>query len=459
MKSLRFLDRRVGFSLAAVGLLLGMVAPAVVPTLASAAVLTSRSVEMSSAVVGATNVNYQVAFTPQTTGATDMIIYFCDNTPISGTACTTPTGLSTAGATVTAGTGTTGAALDSTTNDTANPGGVGHTGQIAITGMTLGTSAVTLTIGGVTNPSTAETFYARIQTYNSEPAQSSAWAAGPTDTTYKDNGSVALSTSNSIGVQAAVLESLTFCVFGDPGNVNSTTSNEASDDSGYLSGTGTNVGTINSNNIDDLGALTSTSTVPVTDQGPGSSCSDSAAGTYAGGTYASSGFIPASVTLGQYVANGIYALNSSNVSYAADWTQLSTNAASGATVYLKSSNSCSGGGLSTGSGSSCGIPASSGTLTAGTPGFGLAVGTPVNLDGQTGTGTDGAIAPNSNYSAKYDLGSATNGAYGDPIYDTGATPGPETNWDVPLGIGAAISNNTAAGNYHDSLNLVAVGTF
>jgi len=470
----RLFDRRVGFSVGAVGLLFATMAPALVPAFASASTITDRSIQMSSAEpysagppTTGTGVSYQVTFTPATSGATDMLIYFCSNTPLSGTACVAPTGFDLTSATVTAGTGTTGATLDSTSNDAGNPGGT-NKNVIAITGMTLGTSASTLTIGDVTNPSTVGTFYARIQTYASSGAQETAWADtsggavnGDLSTTYTDNGSVALSTNNSLGVSAAVLESLSFCLFGDAGNSNTTTASEASDSSSYLTGTSsTSVGTVDtSHDIYDLGYLTSAN--GLTNQAPGTNCNDSTAATYDGGSTS----ITPNVTLGQYVASNVYALDSSNVSYASDWTQVSTNASGGATVYLKSGNSCTGDGLSDNGGSTCGIPAASGTLTAGTAGFGVALGNAVNLDGQTGTGTDGQITLNSTYNAsgtpKYALGTGSNGTYGTALYNTGTsgTPAPATNWDVPVGLGAAIANNTAAGNYKDNLNLIAVGTF
>lgn len=427
MKSLRFLDRRVGFSLGAVSILFGTMVPAVIPALASAGTITTRSIQMSSSTADATGVSYKLSFTPTTTGLTDMIVYFCDNTPLSGSACTSPTGLSTASATVTAGTGTTGAALELTGHDTANPGGSGHVGQIAITGMTMGTSASTLTINNVTNPD-AGPFYARIQTYDSEAHQEAAWTAGPTDTSYTDSGSVALATTNSIGVSAAVLESLTFCVFGDPGNTDGNrTGANSSDSSTYLGTT--------------LGALTHST---ATTKGPAADCTDTAAGDNT-----------ANVTLGDYLADNVYALGAGGISYAADWSSISTNAQSGATVYLQSSNLCTGGGLSRDGGATCDIPGqATGTLTAGTAGFGVELGTPVNLD-SSATG-DGTITPGAAYSS-YALPTNTSTTYGDSLYTTSGAPA--LHWDVPMGVAATISNNTPAGNYKDTLNEIAVGTF
>lgn len=448
MKSLRFLDRRVGFSVGALGLLLGMVAPAVVPALASAAEITTRSIQMSTSTESAT-ASYKVTFTPATTESNgDVVLWFCSNTPLVGSSCTAPSGLNLASATVT------GAGSEAIVTSGSYAGAGAN--YLVFNGADLASGTpYTVTIGNVTNPDgtnlTGGTFYGRIETFADDTTAKVAGgdtantgtANGLGTASMIDSGSVALSLSNSIGVQASVLESLTFCVFGDPGNVSGGgTANNASNSGSYLGTT--------------LGALTHST---VTNYGPGSDCSDAGAGTAAGGSYATAGSVPANVTLGQYVANNIYALDTGHVSYANDWAQLSTNASSGGDVYLQSSNSCTGGGLSVGTGASCGIPAASGSLTAGTAGFGVALGTPVNLDSTTTD--DGAITLGATYNdagtPQYALGSGTNSAYGASFFTTGGAPA--TNWDVPIGIGASIANNTAAGNYKDSLNLVAVGTF
>jgi hypothetical protein len=468
MKSLRFLDRRIGFSVGALGLLFSMMAPAAIPALASAATLTTRSIDMSSTAVSATS-SYKVTFTPGTSEASGyVVLWFCDNTPLVGSTCSAPSGMSLASATLVSPPGS--EAILTTGTDTYQGAGANW---LVFKGADLTAStAYTITVGGVTNPSVNETFYGRIETFSTLAAAKAAGgdttgsdggtANGLGVSSIVDSGSVALSTNNTLGVQAAVLESLTFCLFGDPGNLSGAgTANNASDSATYLTGTSNSVGTINSNNLDDIGSTAlGNGGTNLTDQAPGADCSDSGAATYAGGTSHTNGFVTPSVTLGQYVANGIYALNTSSVSYADDWSQLSTNANGGAAVYLQSGNSCSGGGLSISGGASCGIPAATGSLTAGTAGFGVALGTPVSLDSNPVTANDGSITPNATYNSgtpQYALGAASNGTYGDSFYTTGSHPA--TNWDVPIGIGATISNNTAAGNYSDNLNLVAVGTF
>ena len=63
MKSVRFFDRRAGYSLGAIGLLLGMVLPGVFPAFASAANLTSRSITLSNSSAGAASVSYELKAT------------------------------------------------------------------------------------------------------------------------------------------------------------------------------------------------------------------------------------------------------------------------------------------------------------------------------------------------------------------------------------------------------------
>ena len=131
MKSLRSLDRRVGFSLGAVGLLLGMVAPAALPAFASAAQISSRSIQMSSSVESATGVKYDVAFTPAAS-ASDVVLWFCANSPLAGAACTAPAGMSLSSATLTAA-GSEGIVTSSYTGAGANYlvfNGAGLTGEI-----------------------------------------------------------------------------------------------------------------------------------------------------------------------------------------------------------------------------------------------------------------------------------------------------------------------------------------
>jgi len=445
MKSLRFLDRRAGFSLGAVGLLLGMVAPAVLPAFASASQLTSRSMLMSTSVASATS-NYAITFTPATTGAADMDILFCDNTPLSGSSCTQPTGFSLSGATVSGD----GAAYDS--SDTSNPGGSSNN-EVGLKTVTLTSGANTITLTGVTNPSTANhTFYVRIETFTGGSALTNAEAEftadGTSTTGLTDNGSVAAATSSSIGVTAAVLESMTFCVYGDPNNNTPTPTQGTADASSYLA------------------SLTTSA------NGPGLGCVDNS--TTNGGHNNSNPLT--STQLGQ-VNSGVSALSTASPSYAAEWAQLSTNASQGALVYLKTSNQCAGlfrAGESTAT--DCQIPtvgaSSGGSMAAGVGGFGLSFGAAVSA----GTGSSGTVGINTNYAGgSYAMMDSTSSATtsGDPNgsgltqdttspyggYVFGSEGGPVASQDVPFALAGSISNNTPAGNYSANLNLISVGKF
>jgi hypothetical protein len=277
-----------------------------------------------------------------------------------------------------------------------------------------------------------------------------------------DDGSMALSTGSEIGVQAAVLESLQFCVYGDPANYTGTTQ-PTTDASGYLSGLA------NSNN------------------GPGLNCddSDTTGGGHDNDTGGANTILP-SVTLGQHSTFGtpatdVVALDTADVSYAADWAQLSTNANSGAIVYLKTNNTCVG--LSRNGGTSCQIPGpnagvggdTSGgknghALAAGTAGFGLQFGTAQSA----GTGSSGTLTSNAEYTGKFamlDSGATfagdsnasastsvdTTSTYGGYVFGSGQAP--VASQDMPFSLAAAIANNTPSGLYKANLDLIAVGVF
>jgi hypothetical protein len=369
---------------------------------------------MTDGTSGAASVEYDVAFTPAG-DASDVLLLMCTNasSPIVGDDCTATADGSFANATVSSG-------------GTVDGSNKNATGIVIVSALT-GESATTIKLTGVHNPTDSQ-FYIRIETFDTVGHAEAAYGDPTITTGMQDSGAVALATSSDIGVDAAVMESLSFCVYGDVGDSDGggTTGNSA-DAAAYLAGlsaAGPGAGTVA--------------------DGPGDSCATNSQS--------------ASVTLGQHVGPNQYALDTSNVSYAADWSQVNTNAAGGAIVYLKSANACSGGGLTIGSPSDtdpCGIPGiTSGSITAGTPGFGVKIGTPATGDGSTTN--DGTVTPDSDYTSNYFLGADTNGTYGDPVY---SSDGPTQNWDVPMGVGASIGNFTAAGNYHDSLSLIATGTF
>lgn len=439
------MDRRIGFSVGALTLLFGMVAPAVLPAFASAAQLTSRSMLMSTSVASDT-ANYAITFTPASTTPVDMDILFCDNTPLSGNTCTAPTGFSLSGVTVSGDSAT----YDAT--DSSNPGGSSNN-EVGLKTVALTSGANTITLTGVTNPSTANhTFYVRIETFDTALHAEAEYTAdgASAETGLVDNGSVAAATSSSIGVTAAVLESMTFCVYGDPNNNTggATPTQGTADASSYLA------------------SLTTSA------DGPGLGCVDNST---SGGGHNNSNASP-STQLGQ-VNSDVSALSTSTPSYAADWAQLSTNASQGALVYLKTSNQCAGlfrTGESTAT--DCQIPSvgasSGGSMATGVGGFGLSFGAAVSA----GTGSSGTIGINTNYAGgSYAMMDSTSSATtsGDPNgsgltqdttspyggYVFGSEGNPVSSQDVPFALAGSISNNTPAGNYSANLDLISVGKF
>jgi hypothetical protein len=157
---------------------------------------------------------------------------------------------------------------------------------------------------------------------------------------------------------------------------------------------------------------------------------------------------PITVTLGTgspvtLDANGVY----TDTIY----TQLSTNAASGAQVALKTNWSCTG--LSRDSGSTCGIPGKGAfaAIVAGTAAFGLNV-----ADGTGGTGT---VSHNANYgttAGSYGMGANVTSTYGDAIE---SSTGPVANVNSLLTYGATASATTPSGVYSATHTYIATGTF
>ncbi len=183
--------RLLGVLAGCVGLFVGF------SSLASAAQLPSRSVQLSSASAAATGVTYAFEFTVNA-AANAFVIDFCSNSPQIGTECTAPAGMTVASATAPTS-GFTKTAMDANT--------------LALAATVEASSTVTFTLDGVTNPSASGLVYARITTYNSlENAllYTSADVGGGS----VDGGTVAFSITDTIGVSGSVMESVTFCVSG-----------------------------------------------------------------------------------------------------------------------------------------------------------------------------------------------------------------------------------------------------
>lgn len=185
---------------------------AILTKVADASTAANRSIEMSDAgASGGTitsgpgsgaNVSYSISF--DIAGSYTMksyVVDFCSDSPLIGDTCTAPTGLSLSSATATGGS-TQAWTLTTTTS------------QIKETNATgiAAPATVTLELGGITNPSTVGSFYARIYTYSD-----TTWGGYTSPTsigTDVDYGGIALSTANSVSVSAKVQEQLVFCVSG-----------------------------------------------------------------------------------------------------------------------------------------------------------------------------------------------------------------------------------------------------
>lgn len=203
------------------GLLLSLVIAGFGPFTAQAAQVTNRSVLLGSSGASAVT-THTVNFTVATTGNVGSIKFlYC--TAAYGS-CTTPAGLSTTSATLTAQSGATGFSIVNTTN------GAPYITRTA--SSVTASTAVSYTLGNITNPSSSNTeYFIRISTYAS------------TDTTggVTDDGVVVYDTANQISVTGIMPESLVFCV-GTSGS-DCTNITGASVDLGTFSPTATNTGT------------------------------------------------------------------------------------------------------------------------------------------------------------------------------------------------------------------------
>jgi len=392
MRSFRILNRRAGLVGAVSALLLGFV----VAPFASAATVTTRSIALSSSTKAATGVSAEVKFT-SVAAAGAFVLEFCSNTPLIGEACTAPTGL-----VVNTATSATSGFTDTSTLTADEPN------ARVITGTIGATTAITVDLAGITNPTNAGTIYARIVTYDTKAhAQAYTSATGLSDANAIDNGGIALSITDKIGVSAAVLESMTFCV---------------------------------------TGAVA-----------PGADCD-------------LTGTSAPTLKLGENTG-GVIALDAQHLSTGDIYTQISTNAVGGAIVNLKSNTDGCGGLVRAGAASNAagcgiapaGVDSSFTPSSAGTAKFGVKTATAVGV-GSNFNGTfqpyspGGPIYNSTNYNLKYVAGdgSGVTSTYGDPFLET---TGPANNMGMTLTFGASIANNTPAGLYSADLSLIATGKF
>lgn len=210
MKFIRKGEKRAVYGLAAVFLFTATTFAFLSPGQASAAQVTSRSIQMSSSTAGAAGTTYRIAFTTATTAVIQgIVVDFCDNTPLIGDAtCTAPTGFSiTASPAVAnmslAGTWTAGQRNTNRTLTVTNGSG----------GSVNASTAVTFDLTTATNPTTDNhTFYARILTYTTSAGATTTYTPG-TEGAFTDYGGLAMSTGKVINITARVMESLAFCVY------------------------------------------------------------------------------------------------------------------------------------------------------------------------------------------------------------------------------------------------------
>lgn len=163
----------------------------------------------------------------------------------------------------------------------------------------------------------------------------------------------------------------------------------------------------------------------------------------------------------------VLALDSGNVSEGSIYSQLSTNAAGGAVVSLKSSTTACGGLVRVGDANCDILPATDGLgISEGDALFGIKVATAADptLGNPSASGTLRAAGDVPYYSDsifKLNFVSGDNSGitspYGDPVFDSSNLPVSDKNMQITFG--ASVSNQTPAGLYSADLSLIATGKF
>lgn len=269
---------------------------------------------------------------------------------------------------------------------------------------TVTAGATDVQIAGVSNPDNAGPLYVRIVTYDTNTNAGAYVSNAQPGTGSIDQGSAAASITDTVGVSGAVLETMTFCVAGNVINLENCTT---TDNGGVL-------------------------TAPTVQLGEGTGVNR--------------------------------ALTSGALSEGSIFSQISTNAAGGAVVNLKSSALSCGGLVRAGAPSSCDIaPALAAGFSQGEAKFGVQVAGATDPTGET-AGTYRAYSDTPYYSdsvfkLNYIVGNATGitSPYGDPLLDTDDAP--VSNKNVEITFGASVSNQTPAGLYSTDLSLIATGKF
>lgn len=380
MKTARLIGERIRNIVVAAFLVSATVMPGLVPELVSAAQLTERSIALSNSSVSSTNVTYDINFT-SVGSAGAFVVDFCSDTPVIGQTCTAPTGFSaTAAASATSGF-TDVSDLDANT--------------IVIAGTIAATTAISVEVTGITNPSTAGPLYARIVTYDTD-TNADSYVSTNLGSGSVDSGGLAISITNTIGVSGAVLESMVFCVSGAtiPANCGSTTSPvlELGETEGGVKAL--------------VSSAVSTGTIYTQIS-----------------TNASGGAV---VSLKSNATDCGGLLRAGAPSACDIEPALNTDIAAGEAKF----------------GVTAAAAADTGTSPTGT--FQVVGGSNYN---------------DTTYALNYVAGNATGvtSIYGDPFLNTDGAPA--NNKNMSLTFGASISNDTPAGTYSANLSLIATGTF
>jgi hypothetical protein len=207
---------RAGSLAAAVAVLLGAAVPLLTPLVSAAGQVQTRSIEMSDATPSQTGVTYTVNFTTATAGADSIIIDFCNDGSIIGSACTAPTAMD---AKTSLGFTTTDAQMNAGQWNVDTASGLATTTRVLLKDQAAGANAltaptaITFDLTGIVNSSTTGTFWARVYTYNDDSYGSTgtAYTTPQALGTYVDYGGFAMSTTELINITATVMETLTFC--------------------------------------------------------------------------------------------------------------------------------------------------------------------------------------------------------------------------------------------------------
>lgn len=174
------------------------------------------------------------------------------------------------------------------------------------------------------------------------------------------------------------------------------------------------------------------------------------------------------------VVDDITVLDADDVYEGILYAQLSTNAAGGAIVNLKSNTTGCGGLSRVGAAdfaAGCGILPANQTngfdITAGQAKFGVKTGTAAGVGTFTGTlrafdeaGGSAGTPYYNNTAFKLNYVNGTEGitsTYGDPFLDTNGAP--VSNMNMPVTFGASANSTTTAGRYTADLSMIATGKF